>query len=89
MDAIPNDKLSDFFIGTLKDNTQHEVHLFEPTSLEKTFLVAWKVENKNIVMATRRTTSNNYRENNAPCYNLPQPTRLTPQQMDEGIKEGL
>ena len=42
-----------------------------------------KVESKNMAMATRRTTSNTKREINAPSYNPPQPTRLTPQQMDE------
>ena len=32
VDGIPDDKLLDLFIGTLKDNIQHEVCLFEPTS---------------------------------------------------------
>lgn len=40
LEGIPDDKLLDLFIGTLKDNIQHEVHLFEPTSLEKDFMVA-------------------------------------------------
>ena len=83
MDGILDDKLLDFFIGTLKDNFKHEVHLLEPTSLEKDSMVATKVEIKNMVMATRRTTSNTYRENNVPYSNPPQPTRFTPQQMDE------
>jgi hypothetical protein len=30
---IPDDHLIDVFIGTLKDKTQHEVHLWEPKSL--------------------------------------------------------
>ena len=47
VDGISNDKLLDLFIGTLKDNIQHEVHLFEPTSLEKDFMIARKVESKN------------------------------------------
>ena len=64
LDSIPNDKLSDLVIGTLKDNIQHEVHLFEPTSLEKDFMVERMVERKNMAMATKRTTSNTYRENN-------------------------
>jgi hypothetical protein len=37
-------------------------------------------------MATRRTTPNIYRENNVPSSKPPQPTRLTPQQLEE-IKE--
>ena len=72
----------DLFIGALKDNIQHEVRLFEPTSLEKDFMVARKVESKNMATATR-TTSNTYRENNVPSTNPPQPTRLTPQQLEE------
>jgi hypothetical protein len=34
-------------------------------------------------MATRRTTPNIYRENNVPSFKTPQPTRLTPQQLEE------
>ena len=83
MDGIPKDKFLYLFIGTLKDNIQHEVHLFEPTSLEKDFMVERKAESKNLVMATKTTNSNTSRENNAPSYNPPQPIRLTPQQMDE------
>ena len=32
---ISEDNFLDLFIGTLKDNIQNEVHLFEPPSLEK------------------------------------------------------
>ena len=88
MDEILGDKLLDLFIGTLKDKIQHEVHLFEQTSLENDFMVARKVESKNMAMATRRTTSNTYRENNVPS-NPPQPTRMTLQQMDERRAKGL
>ena len=76
---IPEDRLLDLFIATLKDNIQHEVRLFERTSLEMAFRMARKVESKNMVMTTRRFPSNPYRENNAPSSNLPKPTRLTPQ----------
>jgi len=37
---IPKEHRIDVFIGTLKDNIQHEVCLWEPDSLEKTFRVA-------------------------------------------------
>jgi len=33
-------------IGTLKDNIQHEVCLWEPDSLEKAFRLAGKMESK-------------------------------------------
>ena len=40
-------------------------------------------------MATRRTYPNIYRENNAPSPKTPQPTRLTPQQLEERKAKGL
>ena len=33
----------DVFIGTLKDNIQHEVQVLEPNSLEKVFRLARKI----------------------------------------------
>ena len=36
----------DVFIGTLKDNIQHEVHLWEPDSLEKEFTVERNIGRK-------------------------------------------
>jgi hypothetical protein len=51
---IPYEHLIDVFIGTLKDNIQHEFHLWEPKSLENAFKVARNVESKNMAMATRR-----------------------------------
>jgi hypothetical protein len=83
---IPDENLIDVFIRTLKDKIQYEVHLWEPKSLENAFRVARNVESKNLAMATRRTTPNIYRENNVPSSKPPQPTRLTPQQLEE-IKE--
>jgi hypothetical protein len=71
---IPDEHLIDVFIGTLKDNIQHEVRLWEPKSLENAFKVARNVESKNTAMATRRTYPNIDRENNAPSPKTPQPT---------------
>jgi uncharacterized membrane protein len=53
------------------------------------FSMARKVEIKNMVMNTKRFPSNAYRESNAPSSNLPKPTRLTPQQMNERREKGL
>jgi hypothetical protein len=64
--------LIDVFIGTLKDNIQHEVGLWEPKSLENAFRVARNVESKNMAMDARKTNPNIYRENNAPSYKRPQ-----------------
>jgi hypothetical protein len=86
---IVDENLIDVFIGTLKDNIQHEVRLWEPKSLENAFRVARNVESKNMAMATRRTNPNSYRENNAPSSKTPQPTRLTPQQLEERKDKGL
>jgi hypothetical protein len=86
---IPNENLLDLFMGTLKDNIQHELCILEPTSLEKAFKLARRVESKNMAMSTKRLPSNTYKENNVPSSNLPKPIRLTPQQMDEIISKGL
>jgi hypothetical protein len=86
---IPDEHLIDVFIENLKDNIQHEVHLWEPKSLENAFRVARNVESKYMAMATRRTTPNIYRDNNVPSSKTPQPTRLTPQQLEERKEKGL
>jgi hypothetical protein len=80
---IPYDHLIDVFIGTLRDNIKHEVCLWEPKSLENSFRVERNVESKNMAIDTRRTNPNIYRENNSPSSKTPQPTRLTPQQLEE------
>lgn len=86
---ISNDNLLDIFMGTLKDTIQHELRILEPTSLEMTFKLARQVESKNMAMATKRFPYNTYKENNVPSSNLPKPTRLTPQQMNERRSKGL
>ena len=43
---IPKDNLLDIFMDTLKDNIQHEVHMFEPKSFEKSFSLKRKIESK-------------------------------------------
>ena len=50
---------------------------------------ARNVESKNTTMSTRRTYPNIYRENNAPSPKTLQPTRLTPQQLEERKEKGL
>jgi hypothetical protein len=85
---IPDEHLIDVFIGTLRDNIQHEIHLWEPKSLENAFRVARNVESKNMAMDTRRTDPNIYRESNAPSK-TPQPTRFAPQQLEERKAKGL
>ena len=62
-------------MGTLKDNIQHEVRLWEPDSLEK----ASKLKRK--IMVTRKPTTHNYKDGSVATPGLPQPTRLTPQQL--------
>jgi len=78
---IPEGHRIDVFIGNLKDNIQHEVHLWEPDSLEKAFRVARKVERK--MMPTRKFNTHNYKYGSDASPILPQLTRLTPQQLEE------
>ena len=82
---IPKKQTIDVFIGTLKDNIQHEVCLWEPDSLERAFSLERKLERK--IMATRKPTTHNYGSVVSPS--LPQPTRLTPQQLEEKREKGL
>jgi len=77
----------DVFIGTLKDNIQHDVHLWEPDSLEKAFRLARKMEIK--IMETRKHTTHNYKDGNFVAPSLPQPIRFTPQKLEEKRAKGL
>ena len=65
----------DVFIWTLKDKIKHEIHLWEPDSLEKEFKVARKSERK--IMATRKSTTQNYKDGSVAAPTIPQHTRLT------------
>eukprot|EP00253_Pinus_taeda_P023196 PITA_23196 len=78
---IPEGHRIDVFIGTLKDNIQHDVHLWEPDLLEKAFRLARKMERK--IMATRKHANHNYKDGSVVTHNIPQPIRLTPQQLEE------
>ena len=77
----------DVFIETLKDNIQHKVYLWEPDSLEKAFKLARKMERK--IMETKKPTTHNYKDGIVVSPSLPQPTRLTPQQLEEKRAKGL
>ena len=77
----------DVFIGTLKDNIHHDVHLWEQDSLEKEFRLARQIECK--IMATRKPTTHIYKDGSVATPRLPQPTRLTPQELEEKRGKGL
>ena len=51
------------------------------------FRVARNVERK--IIATRRSTTHNYKDGSVVAPSLPQPTKLTPQQLDERRAKGL
>ena len=74
---IPEEHMIDVFIWNLKDDIQHEVHLWEPDSFEKAFRLARKIESK--IMATRKPTTHVYKYGSVATPRLPQPARLTPQ----------
>eukprot|EP00253_Pinus_taeda_P034224 PITA_34224 len=84
---IPEEHRIDVFIGSLKDNIQHDVHLWEPDSLEKAFRLARKLESK--IMATRKHTTHIHKDGSVVAASLPQPIRLTPQQLEEKREKGL
>ena len=77
---IPEEQRIDVFIGTLKDNIQHEVRIWEPDSLDKAFRLARKIESK--IIAIRKSTTQNYKYGSVVTPILPQPTRLKPQQLE-------
>jgi len=66
---------------------QHEVRVYEPNSLEKAFRLARKIECK--IMATRKPTTHIYKDGHLSTPRLSQPTRLTPQQLEEKREKGL
>ena len=74
---IPEEHKIYVFIGTLKDNIQHEVHVWEPDSLEKAFRLARKTECK--IMETRKPTTQIYKYGSVITPILPQATNLTTQ----------
>ena len=77
----------DVFISNLKDNIKHEVRLWEPDSLEKAFRLARKIERE--IMETWNTTTHGYNYRSVSSLSLPQPTMITPQQLDEKGEKGL
>eukprot|EP00253_Pinus_taeda_P021968 PITA_21968 len=84
---ILEEHMIDVFIWNLKDNIQHEVRLWEPDSLEKGFRLARKMESK--IMATKKPTTHNYNDESVVAPSLPQPTRSTPQKLEENRAKEL
>jgi len=78
---IPEKQRIDVFIATLKDNVQHEVRFWEPDSLEEAFRLARKIKSE--IMETRNSTTHNYKHGSVVFPSFPQPTRVTPQQLEE------
>ena len=56
---ILEEHMIDVFIGTLKDNIQHEVRLWELHSLEKAFRLERKIERK--IIPIRKPTTHIYK----------------------------
>lgn len=66
---IPEEHRIVVFIGNLKYNMQHEVHLWEHDSLKKAFSVARKIEEK--IMETRKSTNHNYKDGSVISPSIP------------------
>jgi hypothetical protein len=49
MQNIIDDNLFDLFMDGLKETIWHEMHLFEPTSLDKAFKMVKRNESKHMV----------------------------------------
>ena len=49
VDTITEEKLNNLFLGGLKDNLRHEVHMFCPNSINESFILAHKVEEKFLI----------------------------------------
>ena len=77
---IPEEHRIDVFIGTLKDNIQYEIRLWELDTLEKAFRLARKFERK--IMETKKPTTHNYKYGSVTTPRLPQIARLTPQKSE-------
>ena len=77
----------DVFIRTLKDNIKCEFHVWEPDSLEKAFKLERKNESK--IMAARKPTTHIFKDGGVATPRLPQPTRLTPQKLEEKEQKGF
>ena len=84
---IPEEHMIDLFIGTLKDNIQHEVRVLEPNSLEKEFRLARKIECK--IMATKKATTHFYLEGSVATPIFRQPTTLKLEQLEENREKVL
>ena len=82
---IPEEHRIDVFIGSLKDNIQHDVCLWEPDSLEKAFRLARKMESK--IMTTRKLSTHIYKDGSVVVASLPQPIRLKTQKLEEKRSE--
>ena len=76
VDTIIEENLNDLFLGGLKDHIQHEVRLFCPNSVNESFILACRVEEKFLI--PRKQGANVIREKGYSTPSLPQPTRLTP-----------
>ena len=87
MDTIIEENLNDLFLGGLKDHIQHEVCMFCPNSVNESFILAHRVEKKFLI--SRKQGTNVTRDKGYSTPYLPQPTRLTPQQIEEKKEKGL
>jgi hypothetical protein len=87
VDTITEENLDDLFMGGLKDHIQPEVGMFCPSSINDTFTLARRVEEKFLI--SRKQGANLAKEKGYSTPYLPQPTRLTPQQIAEKREKGL
>ena len=83
---IPKEHKIDLFIGTLKDNIQHEVHLWEPVIGEG---IQVGKKNGKQTYGNKEAYTHNHKDGSITTPSHPQPTRLAPQQLEEKISKGI
>ena len=87
VDTITEENLNDLFLGGLKDHIQHEVRMFCPSSVNESFILVCKVEDRFLI--PKKQGANVTGEKGYSTPSLPQLTRLTPQQIEEKREKGL
>ena len=74
-------------IAHYEDTKRNTFFRATPQQLEKVKALCYIVESK--IMATRKSTPHNYKYGSVVSPSLPQPTRVTPQQLEEKREKGL
>ena len=87
MNIITENNLNDLFFSGLTDHIQHEVRMFCSSSVNESFILASRVEENFLISRTQG--ANVTRDKIYSTHYLPQPTKLTLQQIEKKREKGL